>query len=231
MKRRIMYLHTITQRSETEITKQLVLAQKADSKKGEFYWQVQQDMDHISLAFEEITKISEEKLRVILSKKIKEHAFDYLMSKARCHSKVNDAIYTNCEGCDHYKDPRFTPDIINLLFRFRTRTYLVKNNFRNNYKNNNILCPLCHQQNDDQHHLLNCIKIKEVYGKDFDFNMEDIFSLDMDKLYNVGNTLKKVNQIRNELLNSDGKNDMIMYLIRNIDWQHKLQRIITVKEI
>ena len=144
---------------------------------------------------------------------------------------VNDAIYTNCEGCDHYKDPRFTPDIINLLFRFRTRTYLVKNNFRNNYKNNNILCPLCHQQNDDQHHLLNCIKIKEVYGKDFDFNMEDIFSLDMDKLYNVGNTLKKVNQIRNELLNSDGKNDMIMYLIRNIDWQHKLQRIITVKEI
>ena len=204
MKRRIMYLYTIIQRDDMEITKQVVLAQKRDSRKGDFYSQVKQDMDSISISFEELAGVTNsERLKEILALKINDLAFEYLIVKAQNHSKVNDKIYTNCEGCAHYSDPRFTPDITNLLFKFRTRTYLVKNNFRNNYKNTDILCPLCHQQNDDQDHLLTCIKIKEMYTGHIDVVMDDIFSADINKLYSIAKTLQRIDQIRSDLLDSE----------------------------
>ena len=119
MKRRIMYLYTIIQRDDMEITKQVVLAQKRDSRKGDFYSQVKQDMDSISISFEELAGVTNsERLKEILALKINDLAFEYLIVKAQNHSKVNDKIYTNCEGCAHYSDPRFTPDITNPLFKF-----------------------------------------------------------------------------------------------------------------
>ena len=204
MKRRIMYLHTIIQRDDNEITKQLVLAQKSNSRAGDFYSQVKHDMENISLSMEELTAATNNsKLKEIITKKINNVAFNFLIMKAQKHSKVNHNSYTNCEGCVHYRDPRFTQDIANLLFRFRTRTYQVKNNFRNHYKNTDILCPLCHQENDDQDHLLSCVKIKDVYEDDIDITMNDIFSSDVDKLYNVAKTLQRIDQIRSEILELD----------------------------
>ena len=200
MKRRIMYLHTIIQRDNKEITKQVVMAQKEEGRKGDFYSQAKQDMDAISLSFEEISVSDKEKLKDLLTNKLKNLAFDRLISKAKKHSKVNEKSYIDCEGCLHYNDPRFTPDIANLLFKFRTRTYLVKNNFRNNYKNSDILCPLCLQQNDDQEHLLKCVKIKESYSGSIDITMGDIFSDDIDILYKAAKTLKVLDSIRNDLI-------------------------------
>ena len=139
-------------------------------------------------------------LKNMITKKIHKLAFDFLISKAKQHSKVNETSYKDCEGCAHYKDPRFTPDITNLLFKFRTRTYLVKNNFRNNYKNTDILCPLCHQENDDQIHLLSCIKIKQIYSQEVDITMNDIFSDDINKLYATAKTLKEIDSIRTDLI-------------------------------
>ena len=115
-----MYLHTILQRDNTELTKQVVLAQREDGRKGDFYSQAKQDMDAISLTFEEIIASDKEKLQGMLTDKVKNLAFDFLISKAKLHSKVNEKIYLDCEGCLHYSDPRFTPDITNLLFKFRS---------------------------------------------------------------------------------------------------------------
>ena len=126
LKKRIMYLHTAIQRDNTELTKQVVLAQREDGRKGDFYSQAKQDMDSISLTFEEIIVSDKEKLHDMLTEKVKNLAFDFLISKAKQHSKVNEKRYLDCEGCLHHSDPRFTPDIANLLFKFRTRTYLVK---------------------------------------------------------------------------------------------------------
>ena len=97
------------------------------------------------------------------------------MSKAQAHSKVPDQIYSNCDGMAHYLDPRFTADLANLLFRFRTRTYMVKNNFRNNYRNTNINCPLCEESEDTQEHMFQCSKIMAVFS-DFTCNHGDVYS-------------------------------------------------------
>ena len=150
MKKRLMYLHCILQRDEDEITKQLVLIQKDNCWEGDFYAQVKIDMENIKVTFDEVAESTKETFEKMISKKISELAFQFLIAKAKSHSKVNERIYTNCEGACHYSDPRFTPDLTNLLFKFRTRTYLVKNNFRNNYVNTNILCPLC-ELHDDNH--------------------------------------------------------------------------------
>ena len=87
---------------------------------------------------------------------MEERAYQFLLEKARKHSKIREDVYVNCKGFDHYNDTRFTPDMISLLFKFRTRTYLVKINFRNNYKNTDTLCPLCEENEDSQKHIFEC---------------------------------------------------------------------------
>ena len=109
----------------------------------------------------------------------------------------------NLKGEKYLCDPRFTTELANLLFKFRTRTYLVKNNFRNNYRNTNIHCPLCDLDDDNQEHLLRCCKIAEVYNTDHQFSMDDIFSNNSDSVYAIATALKKIDQIRGHLLSPE----------------------------
>ena len=197
-----MYLHTVLDRSNDEITKQVVLAQEENCYKGDFYEQVRSNMAELNVTDDEMEQ-SKEKLNEIVSRKMKDLAFQFLINKAKLHSKVNDSIYSNCDGAVHYKDPRFTPDLSNLLFKFRTRTFLVKNNFRNNYRNTNILCPLCEETDDTQEHLLNCGKLNDKYGKITTNKIEDIFSTDKDTLFSIAKTLKELTEIRKVMLDPD----------------------------
>ena len=100
-------------------------------------------------------------------------------------------------------DNRFTPDLVTLLFKFRTRTYLVKNNFRNNYRNTNINCPICDAQDDKQEHIFECHNILIEYSKQMTCRAEDIYSNDLDVLYDVAITLKELVHIREKLIDSN----------------------------
>ena len=93
---------------------------------------------------------SKGRLQENVKRKMNEAAFEYLTDKAKTHSKMNNLVYSDCEGADYLKLAQFTPDLASLLFKFRTRTYMVKNNFRNNYRNTNIICPLCEISDDTQ---------------------------------------------------------------------------------
>ena len=199
MKRRIMYLSSIMKRDNDEFIRQFILLQKEECYDGDFYAQTKRDMIDLSISDNELT-LSKEKLKTILSSKVNMVALNYLMNKAKSHSKVNETLYNNCDGSEYFRDQRFSPDLANLLFKFRTRTYLVKNNFRNNYKNMDILCPLCEKEDDKQEHLFQCAKIdmKNIEGEYI-----DIFSMDIDSLYNVAIKLKKLVEKRNCLLNPD----------------------------
>ena len=202
MKRRILYLQDVLEREDGELTKQVLLVQKENGCNGDFYELVTNDLAELSISFEEVEGSSKSKLKKMVKERAKEIAYNFLIDKAKNHSKVNDAIYTNCDGMKHYFDHRFSPDLANLLFKFRTRTYLVKNNFRNNYKNTNILCPLCEKFDDTQQHLLVCEKILQVTGQP-SCTIEDIYSEDLDCLYHVACTLKKLDETRNLLLTEE----------------------------
>ena len=202
MKRRILYLQKILSRSDNEITKQIVLEQKKRSIDGDFYDQVKNDMVVLKITDEQLLE-SKAKINEVARRKMNEAAFTCLINKAKTHLKVNDSLYTNCEGAKYLKHTGFTPDLVRVLFRFRTRTYLVKNNFRNNYRNTNIACPLCEVNEDTQEHIFKCYKLRRGYSGRLNCCYEDIFSGDCDTLLKVAAALRELTQIREKLLRQE----------------------------
>ena len=77
---------------------------------------------------------------------------------------------------------------------------MVKNNFRNNYKNTNILCPLCEISNDTQQHIMKCHKIVKTYQHEIQSKYDDIYSKNLETLLAVAMTLHDLTEIRKELL-------------------------------
>ena len=78
---------------------------------------------------------------------------------------------------------------------------MVKNNFRNNYKNTNLSCPLCNHENDDQQHIFHCITINEQYNKVMKHSHDDIYSNNTDTLLSVSQEIEKLVEIRDRMLN------------------------------
>ena len=79
--------------------------------------------------------------------------------------------------------------------------YQVRNNFRNNYQQTNVLCPLCERDEDTQEHLFKCRNIQEALLNDDSQQLlvyEDIFSNDTDTLLNVARKLKKIVDVREQ---------------------------------
>ena len=72
-----------------------------------------------------------DRLKQKLEKQMHDVAYVFLMDAASKHSKVRNEVYKDLEGMNYLDDERFTPDLANLLFKFRTRMFNVKNNFRN----------------------------------------------------------------------------------------------------
>ena len=206
MKRRILYLNDILNREEGELTKQVVEVQAEKGSKGDFYEQATSDQRELDISNVLLTG-NKEKLKEEIVKNMEERAYQFLLEKARKHSKIREDVYVNRNGFDHYNDTRFTPDMISLLFKFRTRTYLVKINFRNNYKNTDTLCPLCEKNEDSQKHIFECDVIKESYEKEIQCSQEDVFTNDKEKLFLVTKTLMDITNIRENILNPE-QNDV-----------------------
>ena len=129
------------------------------------------------------------------------------MDAASKHSKVNNEAYENLEGMVYFEDTRFTPDLSNLLFKFRTRMFNVRNNFRNQYRTN-LLCPLCNENEDSQEHLLKCKIITKELGS-VQCQYEDIFSKDPECLLKIAEVLKKAIKVR-----IDKENEISTFLLQ-----------------
>ena len=140
MTRRILYYQTIMNRDSREITKRIVQLQKEEHNEGTFYQQVESDMIDLNISEDDLS-------HTVLKKQLQDAtaklAFQHLIDMARKHSKTKDNIYHNLQGMAYFDDPRFTANKARLLFKFRTRMFNVRNNFRNQYTS--ILCPLCHR--------------------------------------------------------------------------------------
>ena len=76
----------------------------------------------------------------------------------------------------------------------------MKNNFRNNYKNTDTLCPLCECKNDNQEHVFECPEILHQYGRQITNEYTDIYSDDFDTLLGVATVLKDLVDVRDQLL-------------------------------
>ena len=156
--------------------------------------QVVNDLEVLQISENEVMDNSEEALKELLKNQTHDAAYMFLMDAASKHSKVNNEAYENLEGMVYFEDTRFTPDLSNLLFKFRTRMFNVRNNFRNQYRTN-LLCPLCNENEDSQEHLLECKIITEELGS-VQCQYEDIFSKDPECLLKIAEVLKKAIKVR-----------------------------------
>jgi len=218
MMRRISYFHEIMMRDDDELTKKVVLSQMERRTKGDFYQQVEVDMEVLNISEGEVLTVSKGTLKDLLKKKASISAFQYLIDMAKTHSKVNERAYSNLNGMDYMNDPRFTPDLVNMLFKFRTRMFNVRNNFRNNYKQTNTLCPLCEVEEDSQQHLFHCSVIHNQIPKPTTA-YENIFSTDSDTLLMVAKDLKEIVAAREDLESELVGDDDIQNVVLDAD-QH-----------
>ena len=179
MARRICYFQAVMQRDDGEITKKIVICQKEDNHPGDFYPQVANDMEKLQISEFDVINISHSALKSRIDKSIAKAALEHLLHLAKSHSKTREKLYTNLDGMEYFRDSRFTSMDANILFKFRTRMFNVKNNFRNNYRQSDTLCPLCKMNEDSQEHLFQCEKIKEVVANTAT-KYEDIFSKELD---------------------------------------------------
>ena len=178
MSRRITYYHNIIHRSENEITRKIMLLQSETKYNGDVFQLIQQNMDQLGIGNRDVYEKSKESLKNIIDIKIAEVAFKYLHNIAKSHSKVKHEMYNDLNGMSYLNDTRFTTEQAKLLFKFRTRMFDVRNNFRNNYACTS--CPLCGVKEDTQEHLLNCVIIKRQYATRNEYT--DIFSNDCNVL-------------------------------------------------
>ena len=186
-------------RDEEEVTKKVVNAQRLALITGDFFPQVKEDMEYLELEEEVIRKISKDSLSKLIDDMIKVKAYEFLIDKSKKHSKVRSNIYEDLEGSPYFTDHRFTPNLVNTLFKMRTRMFDVRNNFRNMYASD-AKCPLCQEGCDTQEHLLKCETLLEAYGKPVLVEYEDIFSKNTDALLKVTITLNELIEMRNVLL-------------------------------
>ena len=76
------------QRSEQELTRKILDEQKKNPLNGDFYKQVQNDMNYLNIDNNQIKTLSCESMKTTVTLRIKAISFDYLICKARVHSKV-----------------------------------------------------------------------------------------------------------------------------------------------
>ena len=103
------------------------------------------------------------------------------------------------KGSEYFFDKRFTPDLANLVFKFRTRMYEFKNNFRKKYENTDLFCPVCLDPNevDTQQHLYFCRALNDSPNVD---THEKLFSEDKDDIFEAAKATKILVKRRERLL-------------------------------
>ena len=77
----------------------------------------------------------------------------------------------------------------------------VKNNFKNKY--DDMLCPLCKTEEEDQFHLFNCVRIVNNchdLAENIEVEYEDIFSPVKKKIEKAAQLLMKIWEVREKML-------------------------------
>ena len=80
---------------------------------------------------EDIKKLTKEKFKTIVRKKVEEHAIKYLNDRAKGHSKSEKITNYNFKKREYLTDLRFSKEDVQTLFAFWTYMFDCKNNFQN----------------------------------------------------------------------------------------------------
>ena len=203
--RRILYLHNILQKNESELIRRVYEAQKDDPTPGDFCELVKDDCIDIglNLSDEDISKHKKKEFQKLVKKKVREAAFSHLIMRKNNHSKMKGLNYKTLKLQEYMSSPIFNSESRNLLFRLRTRTVSgVKSDFKGVYTD--TACPMKCGLNDTLPHILGCTELRRHHKSTdvsiSDCQYEDVFSENIGRQKSTTEIYRQLLEIRNEKL-------------------------------
>ena len=187
--------------NEEKMLHKFLKAQQNNPVKNDWILQVIKDKEElqIDISDKELLKMSKNVYKKYIRKKIKNATLRYLNMLKGKHNKMKNVNSKNLKCSEYLTNSKFTKLEAQMLFKFRTRMFNVKENFENLYQD--MRCDLCHIENCSQSHLFQCPIIKsfvpEIDEKKIKY--EYIFG-NINEMKKVAQILEKISQIRDELL-------------------------------
>ena len=173
MARRLLFYWCILQKPETELAKQVFIAQKLAPVKNDWTTQIKDDLRacNISLTEDEICKMKRAKFKTLVNRNIREAAKNHLKGLKEVHSKSR-GLDSDLKVQPYLQTNEMSLKEKQLLFKLRTYTYNWKANFKHQFQPD-IKCYACNAD-DTQEHLLtcsiasdiNCLEVKhdDIFG-------------------------------------------------------------------
>ena len=158
--RRLMYWWHMERLNGEKMLYKFLKAQQNNPVKNDWILQVMKDKEElqIDISDKELLKMSKNVYKKYIRKKIKNAALCYLNMLKGKHNKMKNLNSKTLKCSEYLTNSKFTKLEAQMLFKFRTRMFNVKENFENLYQN--MRCDLCHVENGSQPHLFKCPIIK-----------------------------------------------------------------------
>ena len=136
------------------------------------------------------------RFKSLVRTRITELAREYLKNLKQKHSKSVGLSEEFEKMQDYLISDNLSTEEKQLLFKFRTRTYPCKTNFRKLYEPD-LSCPICLEE-DSPEHLLHCVSHSTDTGG---LEYKDIFG-NIKQQIKIISVLKQITENRNLILNS-----------------------------
>lgn len=210
--RRIMYLHNILSREDSELVKRVYVTQRDNPTSGDFVELVKSDLEDINIEYIEkaIIQQSKTQLKLIIKEKLKASVLKKLKDKQSSHSKIRDITYNKLQIQPYMASNKFTNEMVQLIFNFRSSMIKnVKANF-SSINRNNMWCKLkCQDEKeiDSQQHLLGCkVLLKELKDQERESLSNVVYDFlfgSLEQQRQVALVLGKLLEIRDKLLENE----------------------------
>ena len=156
--RRLLYWWHLLHVSKSEMIFKVYYAQKLSPVCGDWIELLEKDKEQfgINISDDEVSNISQQKFKKYVKQKSIEVTIEFLEKLKKKNSKSKQLDVTDMTTSPYLLDSRFSKAERELLFRLRSRTILVKENFSNAYPNNDMMCELCKLFPCTQFHPIQC---------------------------------------------------------------------------
>lgn len=177
--RRLMYLWHILNRDESELIHRVYKTQKNSHDIGDWVKLIESDKIELDIQVtdDEIQGVSKEIFKNYVKSKVRINHLKFLNNLKKKHSKSKFLDCTQQKTAEYLKNPRLSTKQKQLLFRLRSKTLDVKQNFSGQHKN--LWCTSCGLFPESQSHLLQCpqlvINLKYLTGKTSKLNENFIY--------------------------------------------------------
>ena len=157
--RRLMYYWEILHRDKSELIHRIYTTQNISNSTGDWVRLVEADKTElgISLTDEQIQGVSKTSFKTYVKKKVTQNFLQHLERLKSKHSKSKFLSCDKLKVAEYIQSPLFSTKEKELLFKLRSKTLDVKENFPGQY--GSTWCRSCGLFPETQSHLLQCPEI------------------------------------------------------------------------